>query len=276
MVMDLEMSVRSCGVSVPIELAQHRRNRRIAVRYSLYTRSSTGASRERMRDAPAASRSNGPPMSPAPRPSGPICRPPDRRDRLTGLQTFRSALSRTRAPRHAARDVQSEVISVMQPASARPAVRSVDRLTDRIREHLSVIAEIAPGRPPGSPANRSATAYVEEILRSAGLSPAALSFRALSWQPGRAMVDIDGHSSAIDPPPFCRPADVSGPAAILDTLEELRQAAWSPGRHRPARPARRRAVLPEGLPVRVVRRAGRGHRGARAPPAGRRACRRPR
>ena len=114
----------------------------------------------------------------------------------------------------------------MQPLSARQAVLPVEQLVDRIQGHLAVIAEIAPGRPPGSPANRSATAYVEGILRSTGFSPESLPFRALSWQPGRAIVDIDGHSSAIDPPPFCHPADVSGPAAILDTAEELRRAAF--------------------------------------------------
>lgn len=117
----------------------------------------------------------------------------------------------------------------MQPPSIAEAALPGARLTDRIREHLSVIAEIGPGRPPGSPANRRVTDYVTETLRSAGLRPDTLAFRAQWWQPGHASLDIDGRSTPIDPPPFCRPADVTGSAVIIETVDGLRAAAVEQG-----------------------------------------------
>jgi aminopeptidase YwaD len=83
-------------------------------------------------------------------------------------------------------------------------------LADRIASHLSTLARLAPGRPPGSPANRAATDYVQRALAAGGVRVEALPFRASWWQPGNASLEVDGRSVLIEPPSFCRSADVRG------------------------------------------------------------------
>lgn len=94
-------------------------------------------------------------------------------------------------------------------------------LAARIETHLRTIVEECGHRPPGSPANRRATDYVWSVLRDAGLAVDAAPIRARWWLPGRAAITVGGVATPIEPPPFCRSADVAGPAVLAATVGDL-------------------------------------------------------
>lgn len=91
----------------------------------------------------------------------------------------------------------------------------------RVRRHVDRLTSLAPYRPPGSPANRRATDYVQSVLAEAGVRVAALPFRATHWQPGRARLHVDGAVIEITPPPFAARADAQGRAVEAETAEQL-------------------------------------------------------
>lgn len=84
-------------------------------------------------------------------------------------------------------------------------------LIDAIDRHLEILVERIGPRPPGSPANHRANDYLVDTLRGAGLDVTAVPFTTTWWRPGAARLEIAGESVALDPPPFSRPCDVSGP-----------------------------------------------------------------
>ncbi|HEX5589170.1 MAG TPA: hypothetical protein VFX65_02630, partial [Candidatus Limnocylindrales bacterium] len=99
-----------------------------------------------------------------------------------------------------------------------------------VGQFLEDLVRVAPRRPPGSAANRAATSYVTRTLRAAGMDPQELPFRSRAWTPGRAHLAIDGTTHAIEPPPFCRTASVTGSAVLLGSTAELEGVGSAPGR----------------------------------------------
>ncbi len=99
---------------------------------------------------------------------------------------------------------------------------------ERIRQHLQVLAEEVGARPPGSPANRQATAYVEQVLTNAGYPPLAAPFTTRWWEPGDGHLEVGGVPVGVMPNPYSPAGDVRGravPVAGIDQLEALPTAA---------------------------------------------------
>ncbi len=84
-------------------------------------------------------------------------------------------------------------------------------LATAIDRHLEVLVDGIGPRPAGSPSNRRATDYLVRTLDAAGLEVTAVPFSTTWWQPGPVRLEVDGSPVAVDPPPFSRPCDVSGP-----------------------------------------------------------------
>lgn len=59
-----------------------------------------------------------------------------------------------------------------------------DRARERLDRHLQHLVEVVGARPPGSPANVRATAYVRDIVAQAGLRTVEHPFRTRWWEPG--------------------------------------------------------------------------------------------
>ena len=102
-------------------------------------------------------------------------------------------------------------------------------LTARIGAHVSALAERIGPRPPGSPANRLATDYLELVLRAAALDVRAEPFSCRWWEPGGAEVEVGGAWYEVPPTPFSRPCDAHGRVARLSTAAELERATLEPG-----------------------------------------------
>lgn len=80
----------------------------------------------------------------------------------------------------------------------------------RIDRHLHALVEVVGARPPGSPANRRATAYVQEVLTRAGLRTAEASFRTRWWEPGPVELLVRGVPQPVLANPYSPPAQVTG------------------------------------------------------------------
>ena len=74
---------------------------------------------------------------------------------------------------------------------------------------MAIAAEIGP-RPPGSPGNQRATAYVARVLADAGLRVEHAPFTSTWWEPGSARIRADGTWVEVDPAPFSRPCRIRG------------------------------------------------------------------
>lgn len=103
-------------------------------------------------------------------------------------------------------------------------------LTARIAAHLTALVEQIGPRPPGSPANRIATDYLQMVLRAAGLEVRADPFTCRWWEPGAAAVGVGGAWYDVVPTPFSRPCQVWGRVTRLSTDADLAAAAIEPGR----------------------------------------------
>jgi hypothetical protein len=104
-----------------------------------------------------------------------------------------------------------------------PVSPAVD-LRAAVAEHLRAIVAFG-GRPPGSPANRAATAYVAGVLEGTGGTVSRLPFEATWWRPGEAVISAAGRSVAIPPPPFSRPVDAGGAVVPARSLADVGRAA---------------------------------------------------
>ena len=104
----------------------------------------------------------------------------------------------------------------------------MSQVRERIHQHLRVLVEEIGARPPGSPANRQATAYVEHILTLAGHLPVAAPFTTRWWEPGDGYLEVGGTRVEVAPNPYSPAGDVRGravPVARIDQLEALPTAA---------------------------------------------------
>lgn len=100
-------------------------------------------------------------------------------------------------------------------------------LTSRITEFLRfLVSEIGP-RPPGSPANRRATAWAAAVLESSGWTVRADPFTTRWWQPGRGLLTVGDRTIERIPNPFSPPCDVVGTIVRIGTLDALETLATS-------------------------------------------------
>lgn len=89
----------------------------------------------------------------------------------------------------------------------------------RVGQHLHELAEVIGARPPGSPANARATAYVRRVLEDAGLRATEHPFRTRWWEPGAVELVVGGVGVAAIANPYSRPAEVDGVAVTLQEAE---------------------------------------------------------
>ena len=92
---------------------------------------------------------------------------------------------------------------------------------ERIRQHLQVLVEDIGARPPGSPANRRATAYVEQVLTAAGHPPIAAPFTTRWWEPGPGRLEVAGAGYTVTPNPYSPAGEVRGRAVVAGRIDEL-------------------------------------------------------
>jgi aminopeptidase YwaD len=94
-------------------------------------------------------------------------------------------------------------------------------LRERIDEHLRVLVDDIGARPPGSPANRRATAYVQAVLGAAGLDVRTYPFTTRWWEPGPGkLVAVDGTVEVV-PNPYSPACEAEGPVLRIATLADL-------------------------------------------------------
>ncbi|MEX1094350.1 MAG: M28 family peptidase [Acidimicrobiia bacterium] len=95
-------------------------------------------------------------------------------------------------------------------------------LRERIAVHLGVLVEGIGPRPPGSPANRRATDYVNSVLTAAGLRVEAAPFTTLWWEPGGGRLELaDGSSVDVAPNPYSPPGTVGGEVVRLEGWDQI-------------------------------------------------------
>lgn len=95
-------------------------------------------------------------------------------------------------------------------------------LRERLAAHLVMLVEAIGPRPPGSPANRRATDYVNSVLTAAGLQVDAAPFTTYWWEPGGGSLEMaDGSSVNVAPNPYSRPGTVGGEVARLEGWDEI-------------------------------------------------------
>jgi aminopeptidase YwaD len=95
----------------------------------------------------------------------------------------------------------------------------------RLGRHLQLLVEELGARPPGSPANRRATAYATEILAGAGYEVTEAPFTTRWWEPGMGHLGIGGRQLEVAPNPYSPAGDVRGRAVVAGELEELEAMA---------------------------------------------------
>ncbi len=83
------------------------------------------------------------------------------------------------------------------------------------------------GRPPGSGANRSATADLAREFSALGLRVDCPEFDCLTWTGGAAALSAGGTSFAVHPSPFGLGCAVRGPLVVVTTVDELAAADLS-------------------------------------------------
>lgn len=103
-----------------------------------------------------------------------------------------------------------------------PSVRQL------LEEHLDFLVRRVGARPPGSPANQRATAYVRDVLASCGLAVVEHPFTTRWWEPGDGRLEFAAGTVAVAPNPYSPAGDVRGPTrdvASVDQLDRLDEAA---------------------------------------------------
>jgi aminopeptidase YwaD len=101
-------------------------------------------------------------------------------------------------------------------------------LTGRIEHHLHVLAERIGPRPPGSPANRRATAHLVSTLTDAGLEVRTDPFRTRWWEPGPGHLFVGDQVLDVEPNPFSPPGVTSGRVTWVADLGALHRLADEP------------------------------------------------
>lgn len=95
-------------------------------------------------------------------------------------------------------------------------------LRGRVAAHLVMLADAIGPRPPGSPANRRATDYVNKVLTAAGLQVDAAPFTTSWWEPGVGTLEVaDGSSVDVAPNPYSPPGTVGGEVVRLEGWDEI-------------------------------------------------------
>lgn len=92
-----------------------------------------------------------------------------------------------------------------------------------LEQHLDFLVREVGARPPGSPANRRATAYVRDVLDGLGLDVVEHPFTTRWWEPGAGRLEFAGRTVAVAPNPYSPAADVRGPTRDVTTVEQLDQ-----------------------------------------------------
>ena len=94
-----------------------------------------------------------------------------------------------------------------------------------IHGHLQVLVERIGARPPGSDANRRATAYVEEALAHAGLRVRRFPFETRWWEPGTGSLQVGGDVHEVTPNPYSPACDLDARVLRVSALAELESLA---------------------------------------------------
>ncbi len=97
----------------------------------------------------------------------------------------------------------------------------LNTLAESARGHVAALCSVAPDRRPGSDGNQQATNYVEEILNGAGWTTTSQKFECIDWRTDGGTFEVATSSIEIDPSPYGRPVDTSGPVRIACTLDDL-------------------------------------------------------
>lgn len=105
----------------------------------------------------------------------------------------------------------------------------MSQVRERILQHLQVLVQEIGARPPGSPANRQATAYVEQVLTLAGSPPVAAPFTTRWWEPGDGHLEVGDVRVGVTPNPYSPTGDVRGRAVLAARIEQLEALSPAPG-----------------------------------------------
>ena len=95
----------------------------------------------------------------------------------------------------------------------------------RTLQHVKYLCDEIGARPLGSAANRAAEAYVELVLRKAGLKVERQDFPCPDWVDENTVLELDGQRLLAAANAFSLPCDVAAPAVAAGTLGELESAA---------------------------------------------------
>jgi aminopeptidase YwaD len=95
----------------------------------------------------------------------------------------------------------------------------IQQLRLRVHHHLRHLVADIGARPPGSPANSRATEHLCSTLDAAALPVRTHPFETRWWQPGGAVLLVDGEAHGAPPAPFARPVTVTGTVARLSCAE---------------------------------------------------------
>ena len=90
-----------------------------------------------------------------------------------------------------------------------------------LEEHLEVLVGRIGARPPGSPANRRATAYVRDVLDDCGLAVVEHPFTTRWWEPGEGQLESSAGTVSVTPNPYSPAVDVRGPIRDVTSVEQL-------------------------------------------------------
>lgn len=101
-------------------------------------------------------------------------------------------------------------------------VRALNRAIEtEITRHLRTLCHEIGCRPTGSPANRSAAAYIASAFRAAGLDTEELSFSCPDWRDEATLLEMDGLPLAAYSNAFSPSCDVAALGIPLGTEAEL-------------------------------------------------------
>ncbi|HSF83935.1 MAG TPA: M28 family peptidase [Anaerolineales bacterium] len=79
----------------------------------------------------------------------------------------------------------------------------------------------------GSPGNRQATAYYEEIVASFGFKTETQEFNCIDWQHDGALLEVGGEHFLATPSPYSLGCDFQAPLKVITTAQELEVADLS-------------------------------------------------
>ena len=101
-------------------------------------------------------------------------------------------------------------------------VGSLNRAIDtEIDHHLRMLCKEIGCRPIGSPANRTAAAYIATVFRSAGLETEELTFHCPDWRDEGTLLEVDGRPLAAYANAFSPSCSEEAPGILLGTEGEL-------------------------------------------------------